>query len=304
MTALKKRKLKRAVFIVSFLIIPTVHFIVFYLYVNFNSFLMAFQEEVGGETIWTLNTMKNMFSRLFPLDAEMREVFRNTFLTFGIQMVMFFVGMFVSYFLYKKIFLHNAFRVLFFLPSIVSGVVFCNVYIEFLSVQGELAHVIQRMFGMADVPELLGSSRYANAAVLVNMVWMIFPGNLLIWGGTFSRIPDSVTEAARLDGVNAFQEAFRIIIPIVWPTFALLFIMQFAGIFSATGNAFLLTGGQHGTKTLSVWMYLQVYYTAADPRSNLFNMMSALGLVITLISSVLALSLRKITGKMFAGVEY
>lgn len=77
--------------------------------------------------------------------------------------------------------------------------------------------------------------------------------------------------------------------------------MMFAGIFNASGNVFLFTQGQAGTQTLSSWMYLQVYATSVDPRSNLFNFMAALGLVITVISSVIAIALRKVSGKMFSG---
>lgn len=304
MTANKINKLKRTGFIISFIAVPLIHFLVFYVYVNFNSFLMAFQENRAGETIWTLDTMKQVFNRLFPLDEEMKTIFKNTFLTFGINVIMFFVGMFVSYFLYKKIFLHQAFRILFFLPSILPGVMLCNIYTELIGVNGWLAKGIGKMLGLGYTPEFLADPQFANIAVLINMIWLTFPGNLLIWGGTFSRISDSVLEAAKLDGVNWLQEAFRIIIPIVWPTFALLFIMMFAGIFGSSGQVFLLTGGGAGTQTLSSWMYIQVYATSISPRSNLFNFMSALGLIITAISSVLALSLRKITGKAFSGVEY
>ncbi len=298
-----KRRAHRAVFIISFLIVPTVHFLLFYVYVNFNSVLMAFQENRMGETVWTLNTMKNVFTRLFPPDEEMAMIFKNTFLTFGINVIMFFIGMFVSYFLYKKVYGYKIFRVLFFLPSVLPGVMMCTVYKELFSTEA-MSSLFQKLFHLDYAPEIFRDESFANFAVLLNMVWMTFPGNLLIWGSTFSRVPDSVVEAAKLDGVNWLQEAFRVIIPIVWPTFALLFIMMFAGIFNASGNVFLFTQGQAGTQTLSSWMYLQVYATSVDPRSNLFNFMAALGLVITVISSVIAIALRKVSGKMFSGVEY
>lgn len=304
MNAKKPYNWKRTIFIASFVIVPLTHFLVFYVYVNFNSFFMAFQERVNGKTVWSFNTMKRVFERLFPLDDEMKEIFKNTFLTFGINFVMYFIGIFVSYFLYKKIFLHSAFRVLFFLPSILPGVMLCNVYMELIGVNGALAAWVAKISGLAEPPEFLASPKYANAAVLINMVWLTFPGNLLIWGGTFSRISDSVLEAAKLDGVNWLQEAFKIIIPMVWPTFSLLLVMMFAGIFASSGQVFLLTGGNYGTQTLSSWMYIQVYATTIDPRSNLFNFMSALGLIITAVSSVIAISLRKISSKAFEGVEY
>ena len=303
-TAQKKQKLKRAVFIISFLIVPTVNFLLFYVYVNLNSILLAFQKNVNGETYWTFDTMRSLFGRLFPMDDEMREIFTNTFSTFGINLCLFLVGVFVSYFLYKKIFLYQAFRVLFYLPSILSAVVMCAVYQQLLSVNGEIAQWVQKIMNLEYPPEFLADSRFANAAVWINMIWLTFPGNLIIWGGTFARVPEGVIESARLDGVNWIQEAFRIIIPIVWPTFALMFVLQLAGIFGATGQVFLLTQGEWGTQTISSWMYIQVYATSLDRTSNLFNQMSALGLVLTLISCVITLIVRNVAGRAFKGVEY
>ena len=169
---------------------------------------------------------------------------------------------------------------------------------------GEIAQWVQKIMNLEYPPEFLADSRFANAAVWINMIWLTFPGNLIIWGGTFARVPEGVIESARLDGVNWLQEAFRIIIPIVWPTFALMFILQLAGIFGATGQVFLLTQGEWGTQTISSWMYIQVYATSLDRTSNLFNQMSALGLVLTLISCVIALVVRNFAGKAFKGVEY
>ncbi len=300
----KKTNVKRIIFIISFLVVPTLNFLLFYVYVNFNSILMAFQKTVGGKAIWSLDTFRDLFGSLFPLDAEMKEIFSNTFLTFGINLIMFIIGVFVSYFLYKKIFFYQGFRILFYLPSILSSVVLCAVYTRMLDVNGPIASMVQKALNLEYPPEFLADTRFANAAVLANMVWLAFPGNLIIWGGTFARVPDSVIESARLDGVNWLQEAFKIIIPIVWPTFAMMFILQLAGIFGSSGQVFLLTQGEWGTQTLSSWMYIQVYATTLDKTSNLFNKMSALGLVITAISCVIAVAVRKFTSRAFGSVEY
>ena len=112
-------KLKKAGFIVSFTILPTITFLVFYVYVNLNSFAMAFQYNNADGTIsWTLDNIKTVFQRLFPPDKEMGEAFLNTYKTFGVTLIMIFVGVFVSYFLYKKVCLYKAFRVVLYLPSI------------------------------------------------------------------------------------------------------------------------------------------------------------------------------------------
>ena len=297
-------KLKRAGFIVSFTILPTLTFLIFYVYVNLNSFAMAFQYNAAdGSISWTLDNIREVFRRLFPPDAEMGEAFANTFKTFGVNMVMFFIGIFVSFFLYKKIFLYNVYRILFYLPSIVSAVVMCAVYKDLLG-NYNTGLLFQKLYNLNYVPDIFSDEKFANTAVLINMVWLTFPGNLIIWGGTFARVPDSVIESARIDGVNWVQEAFRIIIPMVWPTFALMFVLSLAGVFCASGQVFLLTQGQAGTQTVSNWMYMQVYGVSINNSSNAFNYMSALGMFLTLVSCIVSITLRKLSGKMFQGVEY
>ena len=297
-------KLKRAGFIVSFTILPTLTFLIFYVYVNLNSFAMAFQYNAAdGSISWTLDNIREVFRRLFPPDAEMGEAFANTFKTFGVNMVMFFIGIFVSFFLYKKIFLYNVYRILFYLPSIVSAVVMCAVYKDLLG-NYNTGLLFQKLYNLDYVPDIFSDEKFANTAVLINMVWLTFPGNLIIWGGTFARVPDSVIESSRIDGVNWVQEAFRIIIPMVWPTFALMFVLSIAGVFGASGQVFLLTQGQAGTQTVSNWMYMQVYGVSINNSSNAFNYMSALGMFLTLVSCIVSITLRKLSGKMFQGVEY
>ena len=297
-------KLKRAGFIVSFTILPTLTFLIFYVYVNLNSFAMAFQYNAAdGSISWTLDNIREVFRRLFPPDAEMGEAFANTFKTFGVNMVMFFIGIFVSFFLYKKIFLYKVYRILFYLPSIVSAVVMCAVYKDLLG-NYNTGLLFQKLYNLDYVPDIFSDEKFANTAVLINMVWLTFPGNLIIWGGTFARVPDSVIESARIDGVNWVQEAFRIIIPMVWPTFALMFVLSIAGVFGASGQVFLLTQGQAGTQTVSNWMYMQVYGVSTNNSSNAFNYMSALGMFLTLVSCIVSITLRKLSGKMFQGVEY
>ena len=139
------------------------------------------------------------------------------------------------------------FRVLFFLPSVLPGVMMCTVYKELFSTEA-MSSLFQKLFHLDYAPEIFRDESFANFAVLLNMVWMTFPGNLLIWGSTFSRVPDSVVEAAKLDGVNWLQGSVPRHHPIVWPTFALLFIMMFACIFNASATCFCSRRGKRVRK--------------------------------------------------------
>ena len=88
----------RVIFIISFIIIPTVHFLITYVYVNIDSILMSFQITKGDETYWTFENFIRFYQQLAIDNSEMRIAFKNTFLTFLINEIMFVVSFFVSYF--------------------------------------------------------------------------------------------------------------------------------------------------------------------------------------------------------------
>lgn len=313
-------KVRRILFILSFVVVPLVHFAVFYLYVNFDSFFMAFCNVENGEVKFVgLNNFTWIFE-MFRKSRELADVLpatenlliatRNTFITFGIRMILFPVGMFVSYFIYKKIFCAGFFRVVFYLPAIVSSVVISFFYVQLNDPGTFFSGWIGKMVGLSGEAlerfAPLYDSRYANFVVLLEVIWLGIPSNLILWGGAFARIPDSVIESARLDGVNWVQEMFRIILPCVWPTFVLLVITSLAGVFGATGNVFLLTDkGKYNTQTLSNWLYCKVLSVTNNPTSaSTLYYVSALGMMMTVISCGIAVLVRFVLTRKVEEVEY
>ena len=301
----KKVSWQRVLFILSCFILPTINFLIFYVYLNFSSILMAFQQKQGGNIVWTLENFRMFFAEFQKESSTIRIAFRNTSISFLITEVMFGIGFLVSYFLYKKILGYKIFRTLFFLPGLMAGTIVSSFFIKLVSYEGPIAPIVQKLFSLEDLPMLLSDSRYANYTIFANMVWLSFPGNMILWGGTFSRIPDSVIESAKIDGVNWIQETFRIIIPIVWSTFSTLLILSFVGFFGASGQVFLLTKGELGTMTVSCWMYLQVYNNTGNvDASNVYNYMSAIGILMTLCTAVIVVISRSITNRFFGDVQY
>ena len=88
----------------------------------------------------------------------------------------------------------------------------------------------------------------------------------------------------------------------IWPTMVVLLTTNIASIFGATGNVFLLTSGAYGTQTVSNWMYMQVQQASSDMSGSLYRV-SALGLLLTVISCTLAILIRHFLNKKYAGVD-
>ena len=293
---------KRVLFLLFCVTMPIINWLIFYVYTNISAIGMAF---LDGQGNLSLDNFTRFFQE-FESDTSLLPIaFKNTFLTFAILFVTFPFKVLVSYFIYKKIPFSGFYRIVFFLPTIIFSVAIAMIFTKLVGTEGFIAQGIQEWLHMDYTPELLAESKFANKVILANLIWLGFPGDLIIWGGTFARIPEDVLESGKIDGVNWWTEFTKIIVPMVWPTVALQMVLLFCGIFGATGNVFLLTGGQYGTMTLSAWMYTTLYNNAGSVyTSNVYNYMSAVGLLITVVAIIISLSIRKLTDKVFDEVEY
>lgn len=292
----------RIAFILFGITIPIISWLVFYLYPNFSAIVMAFK---NGQGLWSFDNFLKFFKEFEKPTSEIRIAFRNTFITFAIGLVAFPFHVLVPFFIYKKVPFYKFFRIVFFFPSIIFSVAIAMVFSQMVGTEGAIAKIVQDIFNLDYVPELLADSQFANFTVWAHLLWLTFPGDLIVWSGTFARIPEDVLEAGRIDGVNWWKEFTRIILPMVWPTFALQMVLLGCGLFSATGSVFLLTSGEYGTMTISAWMYLTLYRGSGSSfTSNVYNYMSAVGLLLTAVAIILSLTIRKLTDKVFDEVEF
>ncbi len=298
----KKKNWIEISFILFCVALPVISWLMFYVYTNLSSFFMAF---TNVDNSFTLEHFGRLIEEFQSETSTIRIALKNTLLTFGILVVTYPLKVLVSFFIYKKVPFSGLYRILFFLPSIIFGVAIAMIFNRMVSPYGFIAEAVQKLFHLDYVPELLSDSRYANITVLLHMVWLGFPGDLIIWGGTFARIPEEMLEAGKIDGVSWWGEFTKIVVPMVWPTVSLQIVMMACGIFGATGSVFLLTGGEYGTMTLNCWTYLQVLNVAgSSDTSNAFHYLSAVGFVMTVIAIVISLFVRKVADSYFDEVEF
>lgn len=298
----KKRAISEILFIISSLAIPIFVFILFYIVPNSSAFLMAFQ---GRDGSWTTDNFVRVFDSLKDGGNDLRVGLRNTLLAFGINVLVYPLKVLVPFFIYKKIPFYKLHRVLFFLPMIFFSVATTLVVTQLLAPNGFIAEVVAQMMGLNYSPDLLADSRFANIVIFAEMLWFGFPGDLIIWGGTFARIPNELLESGRLDGTNWWTEFTKIVVPIVWPTVGLQMVLMTCTLFSCGGKAFLFTKGEYGTMTLSCWLQLQLLNGSGNQyTSNVYNYMSAVGVCMTVIAVILATFIRKNANKVFDEVEF
>lgn len=292
----KKKLLLDRIFVVSMLCIPVVHWLVFWLGVNFNSILMAFQIPSGA---FTFETMKYMIRSIFMAeDPQMIVAIKNTLIYFLKDTLMIPFQLMIAYFLYKKIYGRKFFQIMFYLPAIVSGVAISTMFKELIMPNGPFGLLLQAV-GVENVPLFLSDSRYATGTILFYSVWLSWGGHMLLFGGALARIPTEILESARIDGITTGKEVVFMIVPLVWPTLSTILILNMTGLFTASGPILLFTKGAYGTMTISYWIFDAVAYKGISA----YNQVAAGGLIFTMIGAPIVLFVKWLIEKI-PTVEY
>ena len=295
-----KKKQKDLIFVIAMLILPMLWFGIFWVYVNFNSILMAFKQYKGaGQYEWTLNNFKDIFAEFKYSDSVLKQALTNTLLFFPLNLITIFFSLFFSFLFYKKTPGHGIFRVVFYLPSIISGVIMATLFKNIIGPSGPIALMLQKWFGYTKetLPYFLTDDKTAMGTILVFTFWTSFGLNIIMFGGAMARVPKEVIEAGKMDGCGFFREFFGVMIPMIWPTISTVLLFALSGIFMASGATLLLTNGGYNTMNISLFIYQNV-------TANSFEYPAAVGLLFTLIGMPIVFIGRFILNKINSGVEY
>lgn len=107
-------------------------------------------------------------------------------------------------------------------------------------------------------------------------------------------IEQSVYEAAKIDGANAFQQFWKITIPLLKPTLVLTAIMSVNGVLQLFDESVNLTNGGPGNATLSMSHYI---YNVSFKYVPNFGYAAAMSFLIMIMVAVMAFIQMKVGDK-------
>ena len=90
-------------------------------------------------------------------------------------------------------------------------------------------------------------------------IWRYFPLSFLFILARMQSIPKDVYEAAEMDGASPLQQFWFLSLPNIVGILAILFLLRFIWTFNKFDDIFLLTGGNAGTRTLTLNVYEQPF---------------------------------------------
>lgn len=292
------RKKKRLLFIWGMLAIPLLQWFIFFVYVNIDSIIMSFQtmNYNTGKIEWTLSNYKRFFYEWNAL-PQIKNAVSNSILAGLNNLVLILISLILSYFFYKKIPGRKVFRVVYFLPSIISIVVYTMVFKFMFDTNVGPINILLQKLGVAatDLPTWFGDTKLAFPLVLIYCLWVGTGYNILILGAAMENLPEDVMEYSRLEGVGRIRELFQIVVPMIWPTLAVSILGSVTTIFTMFIQVDLLTEGGPGGSSQTIAYLINGLIKGANAD---LEWGAAMGLCFTVVAAPIVIILKKVLDKI------
>jgi multiple sugar transport system permease protein len=180
--------------------------------------------------------------------------------------------------------LKPVFRFVYFAPVVTTLVAVAIVWRFIYHPRFGLLNYALSLFGLGPI-DWLGDPAWAMPAIILLAVWKNFGYNMIIFIAGLQNIPDSVYEAASIDGAGGWQQFWRITVPMLAPTTLFITIITMIGYFQLFAEPYVMTQGGPMKSTLSIvlLMYEQGF--------RWWNMGYAAALAFVLFAFILAGSL-------------
>lgn len=293
----KSRTFKKYRFLFLFLLFPMVQFCVFYIYVNFNSIMLAFKT-FDKDTGWGFAGLDNFTTVWYDIfvTGRLSTAIINSTIQFLLSFV---VGtplhILVAYSIFRNIPGSKIFKFILFIPSMISGLVFVICFQYF--VNSGLYEILGYL------PGLLDANKQGFITVLFFSFWLGFAGGLVIYLGAMSSIDKDVLEYCELEQISSMRLLWSIVIPLIFPTITTYIVVGIAGFFTNQGMFHSFFGAFRDTNyaTLGYEFFVLIAQDNSTPAD--YPYAAAGGLLFTLIVAPLTITVKSLLEKYGPGVD-
>ena len=178
-------------------------FFIFMVMPTFNVFRMSLFERGAyspTETFVGLNNFKVLFK-----DTKFIVSMQNTILL-----------IFAAILTREKIRGQNFFRIIFYIPNILSVVVIAGIFSAIYKPDNGMLNSIFSLFAGRDVMVLWKDQPMVIVSVIIAMVWQAIGYYMVMYMASMSAVPVDLYESASLDGAGRLNQFFEITLPLIW----------------------------------------------------------------------------------------
>jgi multiple sugar transport system permease protein/raffinose/stachyose/melibiose transport system permease protein len=169
------------------------------------------------------------------------------------------LGLLLAYMLHRKMIKRtNLFEVLIFLPITISSVIVAQLWNRIFSPVGIFTALMRILTGNQDyIITIVESSALAIVPIMFVLLWQHTSLYMVIFLANMQRIPNTVLEAARIEGAGEGTIFARIIVPMLGYVIFINSVLAISGSFKSFDLIYSMTGGgpAHYTEVIAVYMY-------------------------------------------------
>ena len=285
-----KSNVKRTAFILACVAPAVILFAIFMIAPTFNVFRLSLYQRSTFNPNETFIGLKNF--QMLLKDATFIRSMQNMLLLI-VMVTIFTMGtalLFAGILTREKLKGQDFFRIVFYIPNILSVVVISGIFSAIYDVDKGLLNSILNLFGKDGV--LWKGEQHVIMSLVIAMVWQAIGYYMVMYMSSMAAVPESLYESAGLDGASRVAQFFQITIPLIWTnirttlTFFIISTINMAFLFVSA----MTSGGPNNASNVALlYMYNQKNLGGG------YGYAMAIGVVIFLVSFGLSALVNKVT---------
>ena len=283
-----RRSKDRSIFIALCVAPATILFFIFMVLPTLNVFRMSLFERGAYSPTETFVGMNN-FKVLFQ-DSKFIAAMQNTILLIVVVTVVtfFFALVFAGILTREKIKGQNFFRIVFYIPNILSVVVIAGIFSAIYKPENGMLNSILSFLSGREIMILWKDQQMVIISIIIAMVWQAIGYYMVMYMASMSAVPADLYESASLDGAGRLAQFFQITLPLIWTNIRTTLTFF---IISTINMAFLFVKAMVAKGMADVG--LSFVYNQKD--AGLYGYAMAAGVVIFLFSFLLSALVNQVT---------
>ena len=287
-----KSNFRRTTFILLSVAPAVILFVIFMVVPTFNVFRLSLFKRSTFNPQETFIGLKN-FQMLMEDATFIRSMQNMLLLIVLVTVFTMATALLFAYILTReKLRGQDFFRIVFYIPNILSVVVISGIFSAIYDVDKGLLNSILNIFGKDGI--LWKGEHHVITSLVIAMVWQAIGYYMVMYMASMAAVPGSLYEAADLDGANRRTQFFQLTIPLIWTnirttlTFFVISTINMAFLFVSA----MTSGGPNNASNVALlYMYNQKNLGGG------YGYAMAIGVVIFLVSFGLSALVNKVTDR-------
>lgn len=184
-------------------------------------------------------------------------------------------------------------RTIFYMPNLLGGLALGFIWqFIFQIVYTKIFFGEDGILPIEALTNMTQSSTKAMFALAIMVTWQMAGYMMMIYVNGLNNIPTDLYEAASIDGANFFQKFKTITLPMLMPSFTVVFFLTLSGCFKLLDQNVALTNGNFGTRMLALQI-LQTTKETSPPNYGLAQAQAVIFFILIAVVSLIQVSTMK-----------